>query len=120
MHPPAIAPAAAQTARRGARSGSATTSGANTAPLGPGTTELCRNSHVVVANPAQPDSAQRCSNAITRPSIENPIPRLVRVSRPSREFGGVYDLCHSGQRQVTYKHVQVTYNIGAPSGRWLS
>src|SRR5689334_23605507 len=69
MHPPATAPATAQQASRGARSGSATASGANTAPLGPGTAELCSTSHVAVAVPAQPDSAQRCKAAMTRESI---------------------------------------------------
>src|SRR3954447_5686857 len=69
MHPPATAPATAQQASRGARSGSATASGANRAPLGPGTAELCSTSHVAVAVPAQPDSAQRCKAAMTRESI---------------------------------------------------
>src|SRR5689334_21697791 len=69
MHPPATAPATARQASRGARSGSAMASGAYTAPLGPGTAELCSTSHVAVAVPAQPDSAQRWSAAMMRESI---------------------------------------------------
>src|SRR5688500_14292317 len=77
MQPPITAPATAQTARRGARGGSDTASGANTAPLGPGTTELCITSHVAVAVPDQPDSAHRCNAAMTRESMDG-------IYRPGR------------------------------------